>query len=255
MLILCYCKNMKRLHAYSQHFLRNPEFVRRLIQQTSISKADVVYDIGAGSGVITSVLADICKQVIAIEAEPATAKLLRKNTAHHTNVAVVENDFLSITLPSTPYKIFANIPFHISSAIVQKVTENTHPAAAAYLIVQKQFSNKLVPNHAGFTSQLGVLLGPLFSVRILKNLKRTDFWPHPNVDTALIEIVAREKPLLSDEDLPAFRRIVTNSFKNPTYFTKLPLEIVSRSPNLRPSSLTLSQWLVLFQAVQSTNRD
>lgn len=239
---------MKRLHTHSQHFLRSPRLVLELIGHTSLKKQDTVYDIGAGSGVITSALARKCTQVFAIELEPRTAALLRKNTAELSNVTVIEGDFLSLPLPTSPYKIFANIPFHISSAIIQKITEAPIPPTATYLIVQKQLANKLLPHHSGFSSQLGMLLGPRFSIRIRKRLKRTDFWPHPNVDTVLLEIKQRDQPLVSNQAMAAYKKFITTNFTTPRSFSALPLHLVTKDPATKPSSLTLDQWLVLFQA-------
>lgn len=238
---------MKRIPHYSQHFLRNPRFVRELIGHTSIKKDDVVYDIGAGSGVITSALATRAKEVIAVEFEPRTAALLRKNTEKYENVTVLEGDFMAIDLPSSPYKIFANIPFHLSSPIVRKITESTHPPKAAYLIVQKQFANKLLPGHTGFSSQLGMLLGARFAIRVRKRLKRTDFWPHPNVDTVLLEIVCREEPLVEEHRLVTYEKFIVKHFTGPEAFSKLPLRRIDKASGIKPSSLTLEEWLVLFQ--------
>ncbi len=242
---------MKRLHTHSQHFLRSPRFVHELIGHTSIKKGDIVYDIGAGSGVITSALAQRCKHVIAIEVEPKTAALLRKNTAALSNVTIVEADFMNAPLPHEPYKIFANIPFHLSSAILRKITEDKHPPRAAYLIVQKQLAQKLLPDYSGFSSQLGMILGVRFAFRIRKRLKRTDFWPFPNVDTVLLEIIPREQPLVPPEHLPQYESFISRHFETPALFSKLPLETIGKAAGSKPSSLTLSEWVTLFTLSQA----
>ncbi len=242
---------MKRLHTHSQHFLRNPRFVHELIGHTSIKRTDTVYDIGAGSGVITSALAQRAKQVIAIEVEPATATLLRKNTARYENVTVIEDDFLSTKLPSEPYKIVANIPFHLSSAILRKISESANPPRAAYLIVQKQFANKLLPDHPGFSSQLGMVLGVRFQFRVRRRLQRTDFWPHPNVDTVFLEILHRDQPLLPPEQWAEYESFITLHFTTPTAFAELPLGAIGKLAGTKPSNLTLAQWLQLFLIVRS----
>jgi len=239
---------MKRLHNYSQHFLKNPRFVHELIGHTSIKPTDVVYDIGAGSGVISSALARRCKKVVAIEIEPQTAEILRKNMAAFDNVEVKVADFLALKLPETPYKIFANIPFHLTTPIVRKITEDTNPPVAAYLIVQKQFANKLLPAHNGFSSQLGMILGVSFSFRIRKRLKRSDFWPHPNVDTVLLEIKRRDQPLVNSNDLISYREFIHKSFTNPAAFAGLPLAAIGKNTGVKPSSLTLDEWVSLFNA-------
>jgi 23S rRNA (adenine-N6)-dimethyltransferase len=240
---------MKRLDSHSQHFLRNPRFVAELVGHTSIKKSDTVYDIGAGSGVISSVLAERCQKVVAIEIEPRTAEKLRANMADLPNVSVYEGDFLTMPLPDSPYKIFANIPFHLSSPILHKITEAAHPPADAYLIVQKQFANKLLPDHKGFTSQLGMLIGPEFAVRIRRPLKRTDFWPHPNVDTVLLEIKHRGESLIEPVLLPSYRQFVTRCFTDPKYFLKALQKTALMPMGTRPSQLTLPQWVALFQLI------
>lgn len=241
---------MKRNHTHSQHFLRSPRFVQELIGHSSLKRSDVVYDIGAGSGVITSVLATRAGQVIAIELEPSTAKLLRKNMANYQNVTIIEKDFLTMTLPETPYKVFANIPFHISSEILRKLTEAPNPPSAAYLIVQKQFAKKLLPEHEGFSSQLGMTLGAQFAFRVRKPLRRTDFWPHPNVDTVFLEVLHREEYLVPKALLSQYAAFIKKHFTSPDAFHRLPLTRVGASQESKASSLTLLQWTELFLATR-----
>lgn len=237
---------MKRLDSYSQHFLRSPRLVKELVGHSSIKKTDVVYDIGAGSGVITSVLAGRCKHVFAIEAEPRTAQKLRANMQKYPNVTVTETDVLAMKLPREPYKIFANIPFHLSSAIIQKFTEAEYPPAAMYLIVQKQFANKLLMNPSHFTGQLGGFIAPWFTARIRKRLQRTDFWPHPNVDTVLLELKPRDAPLLPANVIGEYRNFIARCFSTPAFFAKTALKEAGIPVGTKPSQLQPEQWTALF---------
>ena len=239
---------MKRLHAYSQYFLRSPQLIKELIGHSTITSRDSVYDIGAGSGVISSVLATRAKEVVAIEFEPNTAARLRENMAQYPNVTVREGDFLTMELPKTPYKIFSNIPFHLSSPIVRKLTEALHPPEAIYLIVQKQFGYKLVPSPDRFTAQLAILIGPLFAARIRKRLERTDFVPHPNVDTVMLELLRRKEPLIPLERMPKYREFVTGCFSDPKFFAKAPQKSIQLPVGIKPSEMSLNQWIDLFQA-------
>lgn len=239
---------MKRLAHYSQYFLRSPRLIKELIGHSSINKSDIVYDIGAGSGVIASVLAERCKSVVAIEFEPRMAVKLRENMQPYPNVEVREADFLAMPLPKTPYKIFANIPFHLSSPIVRKLAEADNPPQAAYLIVQKQFANKLLPDSDRFTGQLGMMIGPVFEVRIRKRLQRTDFWPHPNVDTVLLEMVRRPEPLIAKSKMPAYRNLIEGCFSDPKIFAKMPTTTIGLPLGIKPSQMKLSQWVALFEA-------
>lgn len=239
---------MKRLAHYSQYFLRSPRLVKELVGHSSITKNDTVFDIGAGSGIISSVLAQRAHAVIAVEPEPRMALKLKANMEKYANVTIHQGDFLTMPLPKTPYKIFANIPFHLSSPIVRRLTETDTPPAAIYLIVQKQFANKLLPNSDRFTGQLGMLIGPWFAVRIRKRLQRTDFWPHPNVDTVLLEIIPRSTEFISAARRRAYHRFTVECFSDPKKFAKMPLNSVGLPAETKPSQMKLEQWVALFAA-------
>ena len=244
---------MKRLVAqYSQHFLRSPRLVKELVGHSTINKHDTVYDIGAGSGVITSVLATRAKAVVAVEYEPQTAKKLRDNMRQYDNITVIQDDFMTMPLPTEPYKIFANIPFHLSSPIVRKLTESDQSPEAIYLIVQKQFGYKLVPDTDRFTGQLGMMIGPLFAARIRKRLQKTDFMPAPAVDTVMLELLKRPEPLIPLADMPRYRTFIEECFSTPAKFAKTPRAAIGLPPEIKPSQMKLSQWVALFAA--STRR-
>lgn len=242
---------MKRLAHYSQHFLRSPNLVKELIGHSNLTKNDTVYDIGAGSGVITSALAARVKQVIAIEFEPRTVGALRTNMDRYANVEVVQGDIMELPIPKGAYKIFANIPFHLSSPIVRRFSEASNPPDAIYLIVQKQFAQKIVPSDQHFTAQLGIILAPLYTARIRKRLQRTDFMPAPNVDTVLLELIRRPEPLVRAEDLPSYRQFITDCFSTPKIFMKTPRAAVGISLERKPSELTPTQWVMLFNAARA----
>lgn len=186
-----------------QNFLKSPKLALFLIGHSNIKKRDLVIDIGAGSGVITSALAKRCKKVIAVEKDADTAKRLRENLTRQniTNVEVFEGDFREMKLPDEPYKIFANPPFSLSAEVFYKLLslENldgkickkegdmTRRPEAIYLILQKQLALKLIITERHYTSQLGRLLTEDYATRIRLPLKPTDFTPPPKVPTVLFE--------------------------------------------------------------------
>lgn len=160
-----------------------------LIGHSNLKKRDLVIEIGAGSGVITSALSHRVKKVIAVEPDPDTAQKLRENLKKHQieNVEVVEQNFLDFELPSEPYKVFSNPPFHLSSAIVHKLIEADNPPEAFYLILQKQFALKLLNTDRHYTSQLGLQVISKYQTKIRYPLRSTDFTPPPAVPTVLFE--------------------------------------------------------------------
>lgn len=240
---------MKRLAHYSQNFLRRPNLVRELLRLTNLKPTDTVYDLGAGSGVISSVLAENVGMVVALEYEPRTVELLKINMEKYSNVDVHRADILKFELPTSPYKVFANIPFHLSSPIIQRFINSPSSPESAYLIVQKQFGKKLVATDTThFTGQLGMIVGAEYEVKVLKALKRTDFWPHPAVDTVFIGLVKRTVPLVPKGKLAAYQKFTEECFSDPKKLAKLPLEAINAVPGISPSRLYLDQWVKLFNS-------
>ncbi len=186
-----------------QNFLKSPKLALFLIGHSNIKKRDLVIDIGAGSGVITSALAKRCKKVIAVEKDADTAKRLRENLVKQniTNVEVFEGDFREMKLPDEPYKVFANPPFSLSAEVFYKLLnlenldgkickkedEAPRRPEAIYLILQKQLALKLIITERHYTSQLGRLLTEDYATKIRLPLKPTDFTPPPKVPTVLFE--------------------------------------------------------------------
>jgi 23S rRNA (adenine-N6)-dimethyltransferase len=171
----------------SQHFLRSPRLALMLIGHSNIKKRDLVLDIGAGSGVITTALSKRCREVWAIEPDQDTIKKLKENTKDKENIKIISEDFLEMELPKENYKVFANPPFHLSSAILHKLIESENPPEAIYLILQKQLALKLIRTDRHYTSKLGHEINQKYQTKIRYPLKPTDFTPPPAVPTVLYE--------------------------------------------------------------------
>ena len=237
----------RQVATHSQHFLRNPRLIAELIGHSNIRRGDLVIDIGAGSGAITAVLARRCRQVLAYENEPGILNKLQQNMRRHKNVKVIAQDFLLAKLPDEPYKVFANIPFHLSADIVRKLTNNEmHAPRSIYLIVQKQFAQKIVPSDWHFTSQLGTQLAPWWQTRIRRPLRRTDFTPPPAVDTVLLELKPRSEPLLSVLERDKYQSFVAKCYASQKAFAAIPRAKASINPERKPSELDPEEWVRLY---------
>lgn len=245
--------------ALAQNFLTCPKLARSLIGESSINEQDIVYEIGPGAGLITAELARMARQVIAIEKDAALVAKLAKRFQHVHNVVIVEQDFLLHHIRDREYKIFANIPYNITAALVRKLLAALNPPQAAYLIMQKEAAQKF----AGWPqeTQFSILTKPWFDIQISRTLARTDFEPVPRVDSVLLRIIQRGPPLLATKESVRYQRFVRYGFAQwkkdlrtsyQALFTHHQWQKLAHDlafdRKATPTQLTLAQWLGLYDA-------
>ena len=244
---------MARKHRISQNFLRSPQIALMLVGHSNIRKRDSTLDIGAGSGVFTYALSKKSAQVLAIEFDRETFKKLQNNTKKLENVEVLCVDFLRFNLSKLPknYKVCANIPFHLSSPIIQKLTNAQNSPKSIYLILQKQFARKLIVSDKNFTSALGVKIFPFFESKIKKPLQKSDFTPPPAVETVFFEMKRRETPLISKEEHPIFNDFIEKMFAVPEFYKK---NCQPKFKTKKPSELKDEEWLEIWRFWQNSDK-
>lgn len=250
-------KSTKRM-MLAQNFLKSSKLVCSLLTGSSIGPGDVVYEIGPGRGVITAELARIARRVVAVEKDRDLAQFLRRRFRGAGNVNIVTSDYLQYHIPDREYKIFANIPYNVTAEIMRKILYTTPVPQEAYLIMQKEAAEKFAGSPR--ETQFSVLAKPMFDIRILQQLRRTDFEPVPNVESVLLQIKKRRVALVRSEDVFLYRCFVRYGFGSWKQSLKLIFKPVFTYPqwkhlsaNLRfpldaiPSGLTFEQWLGLFK--------
>ncbi len=242
----------------AQNFLTKSHFAVTLLNESSINQNDTIYEIGPGKGRLTKEIAKRVKKIIAIEKDHALyVKLLRK-FGHTDNITVHNADFLSFKIKESHYKVFANVPFNITSAVVRKLVYTENPPEEAYLIVQREAAEKFigVPK----TTQFSVLLKPRFFLKITRYFRRTDFSPIPSVDVAMLHIKKRNCPLVATKDTMIYESFIKRGFgvwkKNlktnyKGIFSYQQWKRLSRDfafpIHAKPSELSFGQWLDLFK--------
>lgn len=247
----------------AQNFLKSRKLIHRLVMISNIGLSDTVYEIGPGNGMITRALAGVAGHVIAIEKDPKLACRLRKRFYDVENVSVVEKDFLKYSFSSCPptagYRVFANIPYNCTAQIVRKILHERPCVSEAYLIMQKEPARKFsgCPRETLFS----ILAKPFFDFQILMELRRTDFWPIPNVDSVFLSIKRRARPLIETQDAALYREFVRYGFASwkpnlklafKRVFTYKQWKHLARELdfplNARPTELSVEQWISLYQA-------
>jgi 23S rRNA (adenine-N6)-dimethyltransferase len=244
--------------ALAQNFIKKPSLVNDLLDTSSISTNDTVYEIGPGTGVITKELSKRAKKVIAIEKDDILYEMLKKKFEKSDNVVLHNADFMKFTIKDSYYKIYANIPFNKTSAILRKLLYMENPSDEAYLIMQKEAAEKFIG--ISKTSQFSVLAKPWFLFNISKFFKRTDFEPIPAVDIVMLHCKKRKPSLIVREETLVYERFIKLGFngwkKNlklnyKTVFSYTQWKRLSHDLHFpfhaRPTDLSFHQWLGLFR--------
>jgi 16S rRNA (adenine1518-N6/adenine1519-N6)-dimethyltransferase len=196
-----------------QHFLIDVSVAQREVDYAGITKNDVILEIGPGKGIITCLLAEKAKQVIAIEIDTRLVEHLK--TLLPDNVTLICADALSVDFHDLPRftKIVSNLPFEISSPIMFKFLQSTF--SVAVLIFQKDFAERLVasPGTKDY-SRLTVGVSYKARCRILETVPRNCFSPQPKVDSSIVELIPNQKPRFTVEDEQLFFELTKHLFNH-----------------------------------------
>ncbi len=191
-----------------QNFLINESILKREVDYANISKRDIVLEIGSGIGNLTRYLAERAKKVIAVEKDSDLIKILKDVLSGYKNVEIIEGDFLEIDLPKYN-KIVSNIPFSLSSEITERIMLSGFDIAV--ILYQKEFAERLVAKPGDKNYSRITILTNLFSeVNIMEIVSRSNFYPRPDVDAAVVKFI--HKKVSYDFDVREFLNFVRKIF-------------------------------------------
>lgn len=250
---------------HSQNTLTSGALVDRLVEASSITAGDLVYDLGAGKGAISSRLARRACEVMAIEMDATLAAHLRARFAETENVHVRECDALDLHLPDRPYKVFSNIPFDQTAEIVGRFTRAPFPPEDTYLVVQREAAARFIGQPR--TTLAALLLYPWFDATVFYWFRRTDFRPVPGVDIVMLRLRKRGPPLVARSHAQLYRDFTARLFTDPAPSVTRRLEALLGSRRgrrlatrlnlgeLPPNRVPARIWLELFEASLSLARN
>lgn len=244
-----------------KHLLLNERIVREMMDKAKIRRADTVVDLGAGTGVFTFVLAEKAGSVIAIENDPEFADVLRRKSKGHANITIVERDIRKAYLPKQPFCVVANIPFSITTPILNMLMDS--PAASfqrAALILDygaaMGLTARLIRRPRLLTWRMG------FDIELVKVIPRHHFAPPPSVDTAMVLIRRKPQPLVAPKHSHTFAALAEYALKRPDLPLSAALQGIFTPPQMKhlvrclgvsrdipACALNERQWGIVFQTM------
>ena len=202
-----------------QHFLINPDVLSVIIEAGEVTDTDVVIEIGAGLGCLTTALAEQAKTVIAIEIDPLLYNELETQFSTDVDVHIVRADVLEVGFPSlfppnTRPKVIANLPYGITTPILWKLLKHTNQLSTCVLMMQREVAERIVAPPGGKDyGALTIGISYYADTTSIGILSPDNFFPAPQVDSALLKLTTREKPRVTVNDEEYFFRIVREAFR------------------------------------------
>jgi 16S rRNA (adenine1518-N6/adenine1519-N6)-dimethyltransferase len=175
-----------------QHFLYDPKIAARIAEAADVGPDDTVLEIGPGKGILTAELAKRAKRVVAVEKDKTLAKALE---GKFNNVSIIAGDALDINWPDHDKNV-SNLPFNISSPILERVFECGRPAV---LMVQKEFAARLLakPGTKDY-SRLTVACNYHCTAQKIGELRPGAFRPAPKVSATIVKLTPHAPPFTAD---------------------------------------------------------
>ncbi|MCH8741359.1 ribosomal RNA small subunit methyltransferase A [Patescibacteria group bacterium] len=244
---------------FGQNFLIDKKILRKIMEAAGIGQKDVILEIGSGIGNLTHELARNAKKVIAIEKDMKMVEILKENTKNLKNVKIINSDVLKIPnyqLPTTSYKIVANLPYYIVSPVIRKFLESGYPPKLMVLMVQKEVAQRIIARPPNM-SLLAVSVQFYAKTEIVSYVSKKSFWPQPKVDSAILRITPRTTSGKKSIKTDLFFKIVRAGFSQPRKQiinnlskclkinrekTRILLLRNKIQPNQRAETLTLKDW-------------
>jgi len=248
----------------SQNFLTDPAALDAIVEAAELAPGDRVVEIGPGLGVLTRRLLAAGATVLAVELDPRLAEYLRRELYGIDRFELIEADALSLhpreMFPGEPFKVVANIPYHITSPLVHAFLEGERPPELVVLLVQLEVAER-VAAPPGRMSYLSVFVQNVAIAEVVARVPAAAFEPAPAVDSAVLRLRRRPAPVVAvGADREPFYRVVQAGFRQRRkqvhngLVRELPVdrEAVAAAltscgvdPERRPQTLTIAEWACL----------
>lgn len=244
-----------------QHFLTDEDTLGEIICAAKLQSSDHVWEIGPGIGVLTLELLKRAGRVTAVEIDPRFPHIIREVAENNPKLTVILGNALQTPTPTDgPFKVVANIPYHITSPLLHHFfLESAILPTSITLLIQREVAENIASK--GSDSILTVLTRLFGEPELLRLVPPDSFLPPPKVDSAVLHIDCFPEPKVDRETarkvlgvvkhaMSQRRKMLSNSIGN------LPggmgaMEKAGISPDRRPQTLTVDEWIALERELRT----
>jgi 16S rRNA (adenine1518-N6/adenine1519-N6)-dimethyltransferase len=255
-----------------QHFLVDRNILNKVIRAAEVEKEDVILEVGPGLGEMTIALARQAKRVIAIEIDSKLAAILGKKMKDYPNVEVVNRDILKVDFnqflkkEGQPIKVVANLPYQVSTPLLFRFIESKETFSTFTLMLQKEVAERMVAPPGGKEyGPLSIFIQMFLDVSIRFFIKPSAFFPPPKVESAVVQMAWKERPIIELQNEEWFKKVVKACFgyRRKTLINalkhselslpesiELKMEKIGIDPRRRPETLTIQEYVILAKILK-----
>jgi 16S rRNA (adenine1518-N6/adenine1519-N6)-dimethyltransferase len=248
-----------------QNFLQDPLALEKIVLAAEIQRTDTVLEIGPGLGSLTRYLAVSAKEVVAVELDEGLIPPLKAVLAPYQNIRLIHGDILKFSpndlIAQRDYIVAANIPYYITSAVIRHLLENEPKPRRIVLTVQKEVAQRICAQ-PGDMSLLALSVQIYGKPRIAAQIPAGAFFPAPKVDSAVLCVDIYSSPLIQQEFLNTFFKLIKAGFSQKRKMLRNSLsaglhisptnaaDLLTRTkidPQRRAETLSIEEWEYLSE--------
>jgi 16S rRNA (adenine1518-N6/adenine1519-N6)-dimethyltransferase len=250
-----------------QNFLKDPHYLRKIVEAAAVTRDDQVLEIGPGLGHLTRELAARAGRVVVVELDDRLVPVLRRELAAAPNVEIVHADALAFdygALAGT-WKVVANLPYYISTPLIERLISWRSKFATLTLMLQKEVAERIAADPGGKDyGVLTVMVQLHAEPSIAFTVPPGAFTPPPKVDSAVVTLRVRRQPAVAVADEQFLEKVVKTAFSQRRKTLRNSLgalidrtaaaaaaQAVGISPDRRPETLSLDEFGRLADALRS----
>jgi 16S rRNA (adenine1518-N6/adenine1519-N6)-dimethyltransferase len=218
-------KNFRYKKHLGQNFLHNQATLKHMIEKVDPKPEDSFIEIGPGSGNLTKHLVESAGRVLAIELDPEAIVLLKEKIGDNPKFVVINADFMEVDLKSLiaehrllddnnkKIKVIGNIPYYITTPIIEKLIQNRSLVSKVYLTMQKEVADRIVAKEGSkIYGSLSVFCQFYADCKMVLKLAAGNFFPVPDVDSAFIELDFEKKEAVIVKNEEFFFKVMHAGF-------------------------------------------
>ncbi len=243
-----------------QNFLVDRNTAMKIVELADVEAEDTILEIGPGLGALTFLLAKKAARVIAVEIDNKLEEALRGQAGTFPNLEIIKADILELEhkkIVPNRYKLISSLPYNITSPVIFKFLKEKPKPVEMVIMVQKEVAERMLAK-SPHMNILALVVSFYGEAEILKNVSKNNFYPRPEVDSAVVKIkIKKYLPEIDEKTFWSFvksgfsakRKKLANNLANIPKISRDEVEVALKDMGLdsksRAENLSLENWINL----------